>query len=72
MKDKYSKIRENFKDGDWIYGIGEHKGCSMAFDFDTKHPQPFSYLDATDPNEFRIATKKEIKEADYKFDHRND
>lgn len=61
--DKYAKIRENFKDGDWIFGIGDHVGCSMAFDFDTKHPQPFSYLDDLNPDNFRIATTKEILNA---------
>lgn len=72
MSDKYSKIRENFKDGDWIFGVGKEKGCSMAFDFDTKNPQPFSYLGATNPDDFRIATDEEIKEANYKFDNQSD
>lgn len=68
MGDIYGKIREKFKDGDWVFGIGGEKGCSQAFDFDTKHPQPFSYLDAVNPDDFRIATDEEIAEANRKFD----
>ena len=63
MTDIYKKIRKVFKNGDWVFGIGEHKGCSMAFEFETKHPQPFSFLGATNPDDFRIATKEEIKAA---------
>jgi len=71
MSNQYEKIREKFKDGDWIFGIGDEEGCSMAFDFDTDCPQPFSYLGATNPDDFRIATAEEIAEAGYKFDNRN-
>ena len=63
VMDKYADIRLEFKDGDWVFGIGEHIGCSMAFDFDTKMPQPFSYLDATNPDDFRVATAEEIRTA---------
>jgi len=62
MKDIYSAVKEKFKDGDWVLGVSEHVGCSQAFDMDTKHPQPFSYLDATNPDDFRLATEDEIKE----------
>lgn len=59
--DKYKKIREKFKEGDWVKGTNKHEGCSQVFDMDTNDPQPFSYLDETDPDEFRIATVDEIK-----------
>jgi len=62
MKDIYSAVKEKFKDGDWVFGVGEHEGCSEAFDMDTKHPQPFSYLSSTNPDDFRLATEDEIKE----------
>jgi len=68
MKDIYAKIREKFKDDDWVFGIGDEKGCSQAFDFDTNNPQPFSYLGVTNPDDFRIATDEEIAEANRKFD----
>ena len=63
MSDKYSAVKEAFKEGEWVFGIGEHVGCSPVFDHDTDHPQPFSYLGATDPSEFRIATLAEIEAA---------
>lgn len=60
MIDIYSAVREKFKEGDWVFGVGEHVGCSQTFDYDTKNPQPFSYLDSTDPDDFRLATDEEI------------
>lgn len=60
---KYKAIRENFKNGDWVFGIGEHIGCSQVFDMETKNPQPFSYLDSVDTSDFRLATEDEIKKA---------
>jgi len=63
MKDRYKAVKEKFKDGDWVFGIGEHIGCSMVFDHDTNMPQPFSYLDAVNPDDFRLATDAEIKKA---------
>jgi hypothetical protein len=63
MDNKYKAVKEAFKDGDWVFGIGEHIGCSMVFDHDTDMPQPFSYLNATNPDDFRLATDEEIKEA---------
>ena len=65
MSDKYKDIKAKFKDGDWVFGIGEHIGCSCAFDMDTHMPQPFCYLDATNPDDFRLATEEEIKFAKY-------
>ena len=70
FNDIYEAVREKFKDGDWVFGIGEHKGCSECFDFDTKHPQPFSYLAAVNPEYFRLATNAEIDDANKKFDDR--
>lgn len=61
MKDKYSAVKEKFKDGDWVFGIGKHRGCSQAFT-SGKCFYPFSYLDATSPDDFRIATVFEINQ----------
>ena len=58
----YDDVKKVFKDGDWVFGIGEHKGCSEVFT-DNGIIQPFSYLSATDPNDFRIATEEEIRAA---------
>ena len=65
--DKFKALRDKFKNGDWVYGIGEHKGCSYVFDQDKPHIQPFSYLGATNPNDFRLATDEEIAEAKIKM-----
>ena len=59
----YTAIREKFKNGDWVFGIGEFVGCSLAFDLNTSMPQPFSYLGTNDASQFRIATTDEIREA---------
>lgn len=63
--ERYKAVKEKFKDGDWVFGIGEHVGCSPVFDHDTNHPEPFSYLDTTNPDDFRLATELEITEAKY-------
>lgn len=63
MKDK---IKAKFKDGDWVFGVGEHKGCSEVFT-DYGQMQPFSYLNDYNPNHFRLATKAEIREAEKKL-----
>ena len=63
MADIYKKVKAKFKEGDWVFGVGEHVGCSQTFDYDTDCPQPFSYLDATNPKDFRLATEAEIAEA---------
>jgi len=63
MTDKYKALREKFKEGDWVFGLGEHIGCSPVFDHDKPNIQPFSYLNATNPDDFRLATDDEIKEA---------
>lgn len=62
-QDKYSSVKEKFKDGDWVFGIGEHKGCSEVFTGPSGDFQPFSFLNATNPDDFRLANKKEISEA---------
>jgi len=67
MTDKYKAVREKFKEGDWVFGLGEHKGCSPVFDHVKYHLQPFSYLNATNPDDFRLATVDEIKEAEAGF-----
>ncbi len=72
MNDKYSAIRERFKEGDWIIGtgerndgnwviLGEQVGASPVTYLDTDTPQPFSYLDTTNPDDFRFATDAEIE-----------
>ena len=66
MIDKYKALRDKFTEGDWVFGLGEHKGCSPVFDHDKKYIQPFSYLSATNPDDFRLATTEEIKEAGFK------
>ena len=63
MSNKYDDVRKKFKDGDWVFGIGVYAGCSPVFDHDTDMPQPFSYLDATNPDDFRLATDEEIAAA---------
>lgn len=65
--DKYKKLREKFNEGDWVFGIGEHKGCSPVFDHDKPNIQPFSYLNATNPDDFRLAKDNEISEAQTDF-----
>jgi len=59
MRD-YSAVKEKFKEGDFVIGVNKHEGCSAVFDHDTDHPQPFSYLDEDNPEEFRLATREEI------------
>jgi len=66
MNDRFDGVKEKFKDGDWIFGLGAHKGCSEVF---TAHGvvQPFSYLDDYNPDNFRIATPNEVLEAKSKY-----
>jgi len=66
MTDKYAAVKEKFKNGDWAFGIGEHKGCSEVFTGGSGDFQPFNYLDATNPDDFRLATEGEIAEAKLK------
>jgi hypothetical protein len=54
------EIRKSFNVGDWVVGIGEHKGCSQVFEGTYCDYQPFSYLDDFDPSNFRLATQEEI------------
>ena len=63
MADKYKELRAKFNEGDWVFGIGKHVGCSPVFDHDKEDIQPFSYLDETNPDEFRLATEEEIKKS---------
>ena len=55
------ELRKKFKDNDWVFGIGEHKGCSQIFTGTYGDMQPFSYLNDYDPDNFRLATKDEIQ-----------
>lgn len=63
MVDRYKDLREKYKEGDWVFGIGEHIGCSIVFDCDKPNIQPFSYLNSTSLDDFRLATKGEIEVA---------
>lgn len=58
MPDKYKELRKKFKVGDWVFGIGERKGCSEVFEGAGKL-QPFDYLDDLNPDNFRLATDNE-------------
>ena len=58
-----AEVRKRFRIGDWVYGIGENKGCSEVFEGNTGDYQPFSYLNDYDPTNYRLATPKEIKKA---------
>lgn len=60
MSDKFDALRRKFKLGDWVFGLGEHKGCSQVFE---GHGvlQPFDYLADYDPVNFRLATKDEAE-----------
>ena len=60
---KSLKVREAFKIGDWVLGVGEHGGCSEVFEGDSCDYQPFSYLDDYNPSNFRLATSDEIEQA---------
>ena len=62
LKDKYAALKEKFKDGDWVVGLGENIGCSQVFTGDSGDFQPFSYLNSTDPEGFRLATDKAERE----------
>jgi hypothetical protein len=63
VTDKYKAVKGEFKDGDWVFGIGEHVGCSQVFTGDAGDFQPFSYLDDYDPANYRLATAEEIAAA---------
>ena len=56
-------MRETYKDGDWVFGIGPNKGCSPVFMGGGGDLQPFSYLNDYTPEHFRLATAQEIKDA---------
>lgn len=59
----YADCIKAFPEGTWIVGIGKHEGCSQTFDYEhPDRPQPFSYLDETDPGEFRMATDEEVEQ----------
>jgi hypothetical protein len=53
------QMRNLYQDGDWVFGIGPHKGCSEVF-YNYGQLQPFSYLNDYNPNHFRKATPEEI------------
>ena len=60
--DEKKVMRDAYKDGDWVFGIGSHKGCSEVFE-GYGFLQPFEYLNDFDPTHFRLATHEEIEEA---------
>ena len=61
-KELYRGVLNKFCIGDWVFGLGEHKGCSPIFE-GYGHLQPFSYLDDYNAEDFRLATKQEIEES---------
>ena len=67
MDDKKMVIKEVFKDGDWVFGIGPHQGCSQVFTGSSGDFQPFDFLNDYDPAHFRLATEDEIVEAKNKI-----
>lgn len=60
--EKYG-IRNHFKIGDWIVGIGKYRGISEVFehtlDSGEKVLQPFHNLNIYDHKKFRLATHEE-------------
>jgi len=58
---KSIEVRKVFKEGDWVFGIDNHQGCSIVFEGTYCDYQPFSYLDDYNPINFRKATLKEIE-----------
>jgi len=54
------EIKKHFKDGDWVFGIGQHKGCSEVFTGVYGDFQPFDYLNDYNPSNYRLATKAEV------------
>ena len=61
MKD--AAVKESFKPGDYLVGIGPHKGCSQVFQGAYDDYQPFHYLNDFDPSHFRLATDEEKQAA---------
>lgn len=55
------EVRKRFKIGDWVFGLGEHVGCSCVFEGSCCDYQPFSYLNDFNPDNYRLATLKEIE-----------
>ena len=55
-------VRAAFSPGDWVVGIGPHRGCSEVFEGDGLY-QPFSYLNDYDPSHFRLASNDEEQAA---------
>ena len=60
---KSLEVRKIFKEVDWVFGLGDNKGCSQVFEGTFCDFQPFSYLNDFDPSNFRVATPKEIESA---------
>ena len=60
MNDKHTAVKEVFKHGDYVVGIGGfHVGCSDVFEGPNGDFQPFDYLNDYDPSHFRLATEEE-------------
>jgi len=56
-------MQRKFKNGDWVFGVSKQKGCSQVFTGSYGDFQPFDYLNNNNPDDFRLATRKEIREA---------
>lgn len=57
FKKEHPQLTEKFNEGDWVFGLGVHKGCSQVF-WGAGVLQPFDYLNDYDPKNFRIATEQ--------------
>ena len=60
---KSRDVREAFKIGDYVFGLGDNLGCYQVFEGNYCNYQPFSYLNDYDPNNYRLATADEIESA---------
>lgn len=62
-RDNLARIRASYQPGDWVFGIGPHKGCSEVFEGRNGALYPFAYLNDYDPGHYRLATDDEVDRA---------
>jgi hypothetical protein len=56
-------LAATYKDGDWVTGIGPHKGTSRVWNRPGMAFEPFVRVDDYDPAHYRLATREEIDAA---------
>ena len=57
-------LSERFPPGTWVFGIGQHRGCSEVHgEVGGEFLQPFDYLNDYNPDHYRVATPAEVMEA---------